>query len=165
VTGHRQQLPGRKTWLHKDSKKTFRPKREEKQLLEFLRDYAKSSPEQRKQYEFLTGRKAPKPLTKKEREAWAKKALAQIKGRGLGTSEMFMFADLFDEWWYGQWKIAKKEKRLVRGKGEKHRRTRKGWRKALPVIKKNREEKKRTETDRYIESFGSSSYSQARRKL
>jgi len=123
VTGHRR-LPGKKTWLHKDSKKKFRPKREEKKLLEFLRAYAKSSPKQRKQYEFLTGRKAGKPLTEKEREAWAKKALAQITGRGLGELEMFIIADLFEEWWKGQAKYVKEGGEWIekRQKGEKHRR-------------------------------------------
>ena len=76
-----------------------RKARAEKKLFRFLLAYSKPSPEERRHYEFLTGRKAPKPLTEKEREAWAKKKMAQIKGRGLPTLEMFMFCDLFEEWW------------------------------------------------------------------
>jgi hypothetical protein len=144
-----------------------RTARKDKKLSEFLLAYSKPSRAQRKHYELLTGRKARKPLTKKEREAWAKKAFAQIKGRGLGELEMFTICDLFEEWWEGQWKyvmeggqwVAKRQK-----KGERHRRAGKNWKKALPVINENREEKKRTEPDRFIKSFGSSSYSQARRK-
>jgi hypothetical protein len=139
VTGHRQQLPREKKWIHKDSKKTFRRKREEKKLLEFLLHRYKGD------------------------KALAKKAMSIIKGRGLGELEMFCIHDEFDEWWNGQWKYVRKDGQWVakrQKKGEKHRRARKGWRKALPVIKKNREEA----TDRYIKSFGSSSYSQARRK-
>jgi hypothetical protein len=145
VTGHRQ-LPGKtgkKTWLHKHSKKKFRPKRADKKLFEFL-------------MYFYGGN-----------ESLAKKAMAQIKGRGLGELAMFIIADEFDEWWKGEWKyvneggqwVAKRQK-----KGERHRRAGKNWKKALPVINENREEKKRTEPDRFIKSFGPSSYSQARRK-
>jgi len=46
--------------------------RADKKLFEFLMAYSNPSCAERKQYEFVTGRKAPKPLTKKEREAWAK---------------------------------------------------------------------------------------------
>ena len=82
--------------------------RAEKKLFKFLLAYSKPSRAERKQYELVTGRKAPKPLTEKEREAWAKKKMAQIKGRGLPTLEMFMFCDLFEEWWEGQWTYVRK---------------------------------------------------------
>jgi hypothetical protein len=91
-------------------------------------------------------------------DAKAKKAFAQIKSRGLGSLELLIISDLFDEWWNGEWKIEKR--RFVRLKGERHRRKRKNWAKALPVIDKNRKEA----TYRFIKSFGPSSYSQYRRK-
>jgi hypothetical protein len=94
-----------------------------KKLFEFLMAYAKPSPEERKHYEFMTGRKAPKPLTKKEREAWAKKMLAQIEGRGLPTPFMFMFCDLLEEWW------AK----------EKKKRAKQNWKKALKTIERKKD--------------------------
>jgi hypothetical protein len=144
VTGHRQ-LAGKtgklKSWLHKETKRPFRPKREEKKLREFLLTYAKPSRAKREHYEFVTGRKAPKPLTKKEREAWAKKALAQIKGRGLPDMQMFIFADEFDEWWNGQEKYVMEGGKWSekREKGEKHRRAKRNLRKANNSL----EEKKR----------------------
>jgi hypothetical protein len=59
----------------------------------------------------------------------AKKAMSIIKGPGLGTLEMIVVADEFDEWWNGQWKV--KKRRLVRLKGEKHRRAGKNSKKAV----------------------------------
>jgi len=95
--------------------------RGEENLFKFLLAYSKPSRAQRKQYEALTGRKAPKPLTEKEREAWAQKAFAQIKGRGLGEMEMITICDLLEEWW------AK----------EKKKRAKKNWKKALEAIGQN----------------------------
>jgi hypothetical protein len=125
-----------------------RKARAEKKLFKFLLAYAKPSRAERKQYEFVTGRKAPKPLTEKEREAWAKKSLAQIKGRGLGELEMITLTGLFEEWW------AK----------EKNDQKNWAWAKALPVINENRKEAKRIEKDRFLKSFNPSSYSKHRRK-
>jgi len=121
-----------------------RKARAEKKLFKFLLAYAKPSRAERKQYEFVTGRKAPKPLTEKEREAWAKKSLAQIKGRGLGELEMITLTGLFEEWW------AKEKNDQKKRAGEKGR----------SVIEKNRKEA----TARFLKSFGSSSYSKHRRK-
>jgi hypothetical protein len=117
-------------------------------LLEFLMVYSKPSAAERKHYELVTGRKAPKPLPEKEREAWAKKSFAQITGRGLGELEMITITSLLEEW------SAKK----------KNKQKKRAWAKALSVIDENRKEAKRTEPDRFIKSFGSSSYSQSRRK-
>jgi hypothetical protein len=125
-----------------------RRKRGLEKLLEFLLAYSKPSPAERKHYEFVTGRKAPKPLTEKEREAWAKKAFAQITGRGLGELEMITITSLLEEW-------SAKEKNNQKSRA---------WEKALSVIDENRREAKRTETDRFLKTFGSSSYSQYRRK-
>jgi hypothetical protein len=47
---------------------------------------------------------------------------------------------------------------------EKSNQKNRAWEKALSVIEKNRKEAKRTETDRFLKSFGSSSYSQHRIK-
>jgi hypothetical protein len=127
VTGHRQQLPRKKTWLHKDSKKKFRPKRAEIKLYEFFLAVYRGKV-QMKGYHI-------DPAPPGEAEAYAKKAVSLIKGSGLGELEMFCVADEFEEFWDGDWKIDKEKKRLVRGKGEKHRRARKGWRKALATIK------------------------------
>jgi hypothetical protein len=155
VTGHRRLTgkTGKKTWLHKDSKKKFRPKRAEKKLLEFLLAYAKPSRAKRKEYEFITRRKAPKPLTKKEREAWAKKALAQITGRGLGEMEMFLFADLFEEWWKGQPNYVKDGGEWIekKQKGEKRRRACKGWRKARATIEEKAQLRKQLKRERQRE--------------
>jgi hypothetical protein len=85
-------------------------------------------------------------------ETLAKKAFAQIKGRGLGELEMFIITDSFEEWLPAGWPEAKKK------------RARLNWKKALSEINENRQEKKRTETDHFLKSFGPSSYSQARRK-
>jgi hypothetical protein len=52
-----------------------RKARKDKKLWEFLLAYSKPSRAQREHYEFLTGRKAQKPLTKKEREAWVRAGL------------------------------------------------------------------------------------------
>jgi hypothetical protein len=93
-----------------------RPKRGLEKLLEFLRAYSKPSRAERKHYERVTGRKAPK-LTEKEREAWVKKAFAQITGRGLGELEMIIITALLEEWWA-------KEKRKRAG-------ATKNWKKAL----------------------------------
>lgn len=155
VTGHRR-LPGKKTWLHKDSKKEFRPKREAKKLWQFLLAYAKPSRAQRKQYEFLTGRKAPKPLVKKEREAWAEEVFAQITAHGLGELEMFIIADLFEEWWKGQAEYIKEGGEWIekRQKGEKHRSAGRNWKKARATIeqkaqlRKDREKERRREDKR-----------------
>jgi hypothetical protein len=87
-----------------------RKDRAEKKLFKFLLAYSKPSRAERKQYELVTGRKAPKPLTEKEREAWAKKAFAQIKGRGLGELEMFIITDLYEEWLPAGWPEAKKKR-------------------------------------------------------
>src|SRR5262249_48777006 len=116
-----------------------------KKLWKFLLAYSKPLRAQRKQYELVTGRKAPKP-TLKEREAWAKKAFAQIKGRGLGTSEMIVISDLFDEWWQGKWKF--KQRQLVRLKGEKHQRASKNSKKAV----KAKEEKMRRREEAALEN-------------
>jgi hypothetical protein len=75
-----------------------RKDRAEEKLFKFLMAYSKPSRGERKQYEFVTDRKAPKPLTEKEREAWAKKAFAQITGRGMGELEMITITSLFEEW-------------------------------------------------------------------
>ena len=75
-----------------------RKDRAEKKLFRFLLAYSKPSRAKRKHYEFITGRKAPK-LTEKEREAWVKKAFAQITGRGLGELEMITITALLEEWW------------------------------------------------------------------
>jgi hypothetical protein len=123
-------------------------KRGLEKLLEFLMAYSKPSRAERKHYELVTGCKAPKPLTEKEREAWAKKAFAQITGRGLGELEMITITSLLEDW------VA----------NEKSNQKKRAWEKALSVIEKNRKEAKRTETDRFIKSFGSSSYSQYRGK-
>jgi hypothetical protein len=156
VTGHRQVLgkTGKKTWVHAHSKKKFRPKRAEKTLHEFLLAYAKPSGAKRKEYEFLTGRKAGKPLTEKECEAWAKKALAQIKGRGLGTLEMFIRADLFEEWWKGQAKYVNEGGQWIekRQKGEKHRRAGRNWKKAQATIKEKARLQEQREKERQREA-------------
>jgi hypothetical protein len=151
VTGHR-----------KGGNKKFRSKRVEKNFKDFLLAVYRGEV-QMKGYHI-------EPAPAGEAEGYAKKALAQIKRR-LGELEICCIADEYDEWWRGQFKIDREKKRLVRAKGEKHRRTRKPWAKALSVIdenrkkaKRNREEAKRTETDRYIKSFGPSSYAQYRRK-
>jgi len=89
VTGHRQQLPTKKTWLHKDSKKKFRRKRAEKKLYEFWLAVYRGKV-QTKGYHI-----DPAPLGKAE--AYAKKAVSLIKGRGLGELEMFCVADEFEE--------------------------------------------------------------------
>jgi hypothetical protein len=97
----------------------------------------------------------------------AKKAMSIIKGRGLGELEMFIIADEFDEWWNGKWKYVMEDGEWVvkrQKKGERHHRKKRPWKKALSVINENRKEAKRTETDRFIKSFGSSSYSKARGK-
>jgi hypothetical protein len=90
------------------------PARCEEKLFEFLLACTKLSRAEREQFEFFTRLKVPKLLTEKEREAWAKKTVAQIKSRGLGTVQLLMISDLFDEWWNGEWTI--KKRRFVRRK-------------------------------------------------
>jgi hypothetical protein len=112
VTGHRR-LPGKtgkKMWLHKHSKKKFRPKRAEKRLYEFFLAVYRGKV-QMKGYHI-------DPAPPGKAEAYAKKAMSLIKGRGLGELEMFCVSDEFDEWWRGDWKIDKEKKQLVRGKAE-----------------------------------------------
>jgi hypothetical protein len=156
VTGHRE-----------GGNKKFRPKRAKKKFFEFLVAVYRGKV-QMKGYHI-------EPAPAGEAEAYAKKALAQIeghrKGDGLGELETLCIADEYDEYWRGQFKIDREKKRLVRAKGERHRRTRKPWAKALSVIDKNRkkakrkrEEAKRTETDHFLKSFGPSSYAHYPRK-
>ena len=154
ITGHRQNLPEKKTWLHRDSKKEFRPKRAEKRLREFLLAYAQGSRAEREHYEFVTRCKAPKPLTKKECEAWAKKEFARITGRGLGEAAMFIYADLFEEWWKGEWTYVKEDGQWVekrQKKGEKHQRAGKGWKKARATIEEKAQLRKQLERERQRE--------------
>jgi len=56
-------------------------------------------------------------------ESLAKKAMAQIKGRGLGTLELISLADEFDQWWKGEKhrRSSKNSKKAVRSKAEKRR--------------------------------------------
>jgi hypothetical protein len=140
-------VPGKKC-LRQVTRPEKRKDRAEKKLKKFLRVHSKPTRAQRKQYELVTGRKAPKPLTKKEREAWAEKAFAQIKGHrkgdGLGELEMIMITSLREEWFA---KEKNDQKKLA-------------WAKALPVIEKNRKEA----TARFLKSFGPSSYAHYRRK-
>ena len=73
------------------------PARGKEKLRQFLLACCNLSRAEREQFEFFTRlRAAPKTLTEKEREAWAKKALAQITGRGLGSLQLLMISDLFD---------------------------------------------------------------------
>jgi hypothetical protein len=55
------------------------------------------------------------------KESPAKKAFALIKGRGLGTLEMFVIADQFEEWWESEKhrRAGKNSKKAVRAKAEK----------------------------------------------
>jgi hypothetical protein len=112
-----------------------RKARKDKKLFEFLMAYTKPSRAERKHYEFVTGRKAPKPLTEKEREAWAKKAFAQIKGRGLGELEMFTICDLLEEWWAE----------------EKKKRAKENWGKALETIEQKKDAALQGAIDSYAE--------------
>jgi len=85
-------------------------------------------------------------------ESLAKKAFAQIKGRGLGTLEMITTADEFDEWWNGQWKYVKKDGQWVakrQKKGEKHRRAGKNSEKAV----RSKAEKRQTREDDGIATY------------
>jgi hypothetical protein len=85
-------------------------------------------------------------------ESLAKKAMARIKGRGLGTLETITIADEFDEWWKGQWKyvnenglwVAKRQK-----KGEKHRRAGKNSKKAV----RSKAEKRHTRDDAAVAAY------------
>jgi hypothetical protein len=133
------------------------PSRGEEKLFEFLLACCKLSRAEREQCEFFSRLKIPKTLSAKEREAWAKKTLAQVKSRGLGSLQLLMIFDLFDEWWNGGWKVERR--RFVRLKGERHRRKKQAWSKALLVIEKNRKEA----PARFLKSFGPSSYLKARR--
>jgi hypothetical protein len=139
----RMPVPG-KVCSRQVTRSEKRKARAEKKLFKFLLAYSKPSRAERKHYEFVTGRKAPKPLTMKERKAWAKKAFAQITGRGLGELEMIIFTGLFEEWW----------------EREKNNQKKSAWAKALPVIEKNRKEA----PERYLKSFRPSSYSVYRGK-
>jgi hypothetical protein len=127
VTGHR-----------KGGNKKFRPKRVKKNFFDFLLAVYRGKV-QMKGYHI-------EPAPAGEAEAYAKKAMSLIKGRGRGLGEMEIscIADEYDEWWRGQFKIDREKKRLVRAKGEKHRRARKNWRKALATI----EEKARLQKQR-----------------
>jgi hypothetical protein len=140
VTGHRRKR-GEKKFRSGDKK--FRRKRAENKFFEFLVAVYRGKVRM-KGYLF-------DPAPPGKAEAYAKKAMSVIKGRGLGELEMFCIADEFDEWWNGQWKIDKEKKRLVRGKGQKHRRTHKGWRKALTTIEKKVQRRKQLEKERQRE--------------
>jgi hypothetical protein len=146
VTGHRQ-LAGKtgklKSWLHKDSKNKFRPKRAEKKLLEFLVAVYRGK-HQTKGYHI-------DPAPPGKTEAYAKKAMSIIKGPGLGTLEMFCIADEFDEFWNGQTNYVKEGGKWSekREKGEKHRRAGKNWKKAL----KSEHSREDAELTRNIDDF------------
>jgi hypothetical protein len=143
LVAHKVKVPGKKCARYV-TRSEKRKARAEKKLFKWLLAYSKPSRAERKQYELVTGRKAPKPLTEKQREAWAKKAFAQITGRGLGELEMITNTDQFEEW------FAK----------EKNKQKNRAWGKALAVIDKNHKEA----TERFLKSFGSSSCSKYRRK-
>ena len=81
-------------------------------------------------------------------EAAAKKAMSEMRRKGFGELAMCIFVAEFEEW------RARKRKDSAT----------ENWKKALPMIKKTREEKKRTEPDRFSKSFPPSSYSEYRRK-
>jgi hypothetical protein len=68
-------------------------------------------------------------------EALAKKAFAQINGRGLGELEMFTICDLIEEWW------AK----------EKPKRAKQNWEKALKKIEQQKDAALLVVIDSYIE--------------
>jgi hypothetical protein len=144
VTGHRQ-LNGKKTWLHKHSKKEFRPKRAGEKLLEFFVAVYRGKV-QMKGYHI-------DPAPPGHAEAYAKKAVSMIKGRGLGDLEMFCVADEFDEWWEGEAKYVKEGGEWIekKQKGEKHRRARKGWRKAQATIEEKAQLRKQLEKERQRE--------------
>jgi hypothetical protein len=57
------------------------------------------------------------------KESLAKKAFAQIKRRGLGTLEMLVIADEFDEWWKGEKRrrAGENSKKALESKAEKSR--------------------------------------------
>jgi hypothetical protein len=153
VTGHRQ-LVGKngilKTWIHKDTKGKFRPKRAEKKLWEFFLAVYRGK-HQTKGYHI-------DPAPPGKAEAYAKKAMSIIKGPGLGEWEMFWVADEFEEWWKGEVKKYVKELKEggkwiewkeIREKGEKHRRAGKNWKKGL----KSKDASKDAELTRNIEDF------------
>jgi hypothetical protein len=110
-----------------------RKDRAEEKLKKCLRAYSEPSRAQRKQYELVTGRKAPKPLTKKECEAWVEKVFAQIKGRGLGELEMITITGLLEE-------------RFAKEKNDQQNRA---WKKALKTIA----QKKDAQLQAAIDSF------------
>ena len=110
-----------------------RKDRAEEKLKKFLRAYSEPSPAQRKQYERLTGRKAPKPLTKKERERWVKKVFAQITGRGLHEPEMITITSLREEWF----------------PKAKHDQQKRAWEKALETIEQNKDAALQAAIDSY----------------
>jgi hypothetical protein len=127
-------VPG-KVCLRQVTRGEKRKDRAEEKLRKFLRAYCKPSPAERKQYELVTGRKAPKPLTKKECEAWAKKAFAQIKGRGLGELEMITITSLREE------SFAK----------EKNDQQKRAWKKASETIEQNKDAALQAAIDSYQE--------------
>jgi len=62
---------------------------------------------------------------------------------------MFTICDLLDEWWNGKWKF--KKRRLVRLKGERHRRARKNLKKANKAKSEKAKLKRQREKQRMRE--------------
>jgi hypothetical protein len=131
-------VPG-KVCLRQVTRGEKRKDRAEEKLFKFLLAYSKPSRAQSKQYELVTGRKPPKPLTEKEREAWAKKAFAQIKGRGLSELEMITITSLREEWF---------AKEFAKEKNDQQKRA---WKKALETIEQNKDAALQAAIDSYQE--------------